>query len=146
MSESNDNLITLKNGAVYDRSVGKIAHGAQISTAHASAMATTRWEAYRQAAAEGAMKATRRDTPVKAWGYIVERQAELAVDIDKGRSSTEAARFVRDGLGLTPQADQQQPAIRIEISGEVLASLAGLVGGMVAGEIIDTEYSEAETE
>ena len=79
----------------------------------ASAMAAKRWEAYREAAAAGVARATRRDTPVAGWGYIVEKQAELASDPTRGRGSTEAARFVGSALGLMGEGrrqDEQQQA------------------------------------
>ena len=65
------------------------------------------------------------------------------------------------GLGCHPKREQSQPAIRIEITGEGLAALAGIVGGGNAsdnysytkqgggdgqGEVLAGEWREAEAE
>jgi hypothetical protein len=98
-------LITLKNGAVYDRSKGRIVANpgggtTAITQADASVMNKLRWEQYRQAAADAVQRATGGPTPSAGWGVIVERQTELAQDTEKGRSSTEAARFVGAAVGI----------------------------------------------
>jgi hypothetical protein len=98
----------LANGAIYDldkkRIVANPGGGTMaITQAQASAMSTLRWEQYRQSAASGLAKAGRRHNRTDAWEWIVEKQAELATAIDKGRSSTEAARFVGSAVGATPE-------------------------------------------
>jgi hypothetical protein len=66
-------------------------------------MATARWDAYRERAEVGAAKGARRNSSLDAWEWIVERQTELAGDIEKGRSSTEAANFVDRALSARPE-------------------------------------------
>ena len=100
-----DNLRVLKNGAVYDMGAKRIVANpgggsAAITQADASALNKLRWDKYREAAADAVTRATSATTPFAGWGVIVERQTELAQDTEKGRSSTEAARFVGAAVGI----------------------------------------------
>ena len=101
-----DNLVVYKNGAVYDRSKGRIVANpgggtTAITQANTSEMARLRAEKYREAAAEGLARAKGSGgAPMAGWSHIVEKQSELAVDTEKGRSSTEAARFVGAAVGI----------------------------------------------
>lgn len=74
--------------------------GVIVDRSQAVALAQRRWELYREAAADAVQRASGGPTPFAGWGVIVERQAALAADIDKGRSSTEAARFVGSAIGV----------------------------------------------
>jgi hypothetical protein len=103
------NVKVLKNGAVYDLDAKRIVANppggptTAINQSNTVAMAQLRAEKYRQAAAAAVGRATGGLTPFAGWGIIVERQAALATDIDKGRSSTEAARFVGSAIGIIGQ-------------------------------------------
>ena len=118
--EQQSNLITLKNGAIYDRTKGHIVANpgggtTAITQATASEMHALRAEKYRRAAAAGLARVHPSNTPMAAWGYIVERQSQLATTIDKGRSSTEAARFVGQAIGVLgvkqdTESQARQPA------------------------------------
>ena len=103
-----ENTKVLANGAVYDMDTKRIVANpgggtSAITQANASAMATARWDAYRERAEIGAARGARRDSSLDAWEWIVERQTELAGDIDKGRSSTEAANFLDRALSARPE-------------------------------------------
>jgi hypothetical protein len=97
----------LKNGALADPSTGRFVTtpgGGKkaITPANTGEMARLRAEKYRQAAAAGLARSVggAGGKPVAAWSHIVEKQSELAVDTEKGRSSTEAARFVGAAVGI----------------------------------------------
>ena len=103
-----ENTKVLANGAVYDMDAKRIVANpgggkSAITQANASALATARWDAYRERAELGAAKGARRNSSLDAWEWIVERQTALAGDIDKGRSSTEAANFVDRALSARPE-------------------------------------------
>ena len=122
------NVRVLANGAVYDLDKGRIVANPgggthAITSENARALIHKRWADYHAAAEDGVALGTKRDTSVLGWGYIVERQSELAVDIKQGRSSTEAARFVRDSLGLSQDHDAGGASIRLDVSGEALELL-----------------------
>ena len=100
------NVKVLANGAVYDLDAGRIVAMAPgggstgITQANTGEMARLRAEKYRRSAAAGLARIHPSNTPIAAWSYIVEKQSELATMIDKGRSSTEAARFVGGAIGI----------------------------------------------
>jgi hypothetical protein len=99
-------LITLKNGALVDPVTRRIVANpgggkSAITPAVSSDMLKLRAEKYRQAAAAGLGRVPGGPgSPVAAWGWLIEKQAALAADIEKGRSSTEAARFVGTAIGV----------------------------------------------
>ena len=108
-----ENTKVLSNGAVYDMDAKRIVANpgggtSAITQANASAMATACWDAYRERAEIGAARGARRDSSLEAWEWIVERQTELAGDIDKGRSSTEAANFLDRALSARPERSSER--------------------------------------
>jgi hypothetical protein len=127
MSEQPRELITLvdgrevwqyQDGTQYDPAIKRLVRGPDAASfagdqVQASALAARRWELYRNAAADAVQRATIATTPFAGWGVIVERQVKLAQETEKGRASTEAARFVGSALGLMGegrrQEEQQQP-------------------------------------
>jgi hypothetical protein len=118
-------LITLKNGAVYDRSKGRIVANppggpsTAISQSNTDDMRRLRAEKYRQAAAAGLGRVPGGPgSPVAAWGWLIEKQAALAADIEKGRSSTEAARFVGTAIGVL--GGKNEPESGSNVPGGVL--------------------------
>ena len=100
-----ENTKILANGAVYDLDKGRIVANpgggtSAITQANASALATLRWQQAREQAAEAGQIGLARNSTDGKWtsalANIAEKQAELAMDPDAGRASTEAARYVRD--------------------------------------------------
>lgn len=106
----------------------------------ARAIAKSRWEQAREAAAAGLVEtgaALGLNTPTeyKMWGLIAGKQAELALDISRGRSSTEAARFVGTAAGFFRDKDQSGAdlagagavlALSPEVAARLVAKLAEL--------------------
>lgn len=71
------------------------------------------------------------------WRQIVEAQAGLAKDTDKGRASTEAARFVGQAAGLIGGASSQQAASNpagatLALSPDVAKALLEVLGPYLA--------------
>ena len=85
------------------------------------------------AAGRGMAQGTMTAGELEAWERINAAQASLAVDTDRGRASTEAARFVGAAAGfLSPDTRyDDQPAgpagVRIELSDEAVDGLIALV-------------------
>lgn len=94
------------------------------SPSQASALAARRWELYREAAADAVQRASAATTPMAGWGVIVERQAKLAQDTEKGRGSTEAARFVGSALGLLGEGRRQDEAQQAQPARDLLPGVA----------------------
>ena len=130
----------LANGAVYDHGVKHIvkAPPAELQTftnqENARQAITSRWVAAQEAAITGLARVGGSDSALAAWSNITERQGDLAQLIEKGRSSTEAARFVGQATGfLRDRADvstQQQPTDAL--TGVELADLRDLLGKLRA--------------
>ena len=134
VSQDTSGLRVLKNGALADPETGRIVANpgggkSAITPANTSEFAKLRAERYRQAAVAGmrrAASASGAGTSGAAWGYIVEKQSELATMIDKGRSSTEAARFVGSAIGVLggpKQAEQGQNGVNQVLPGDTLRRL-----------------------
>ena len=117
-----DNLITYKNGAVYDPDKRQIVK-MSLSSEQARAMAHARWEAVRKAASDKltANYATRLNlspsnvTEYDAYAAMVGRQYDLAMDwTDKNaNASVRAAEFVARAVDALPdqrRQDTQMPA------------------------------------
>jgi hypothetical protein len=129
-------LITLKNGALVDPVTRRIVANpgggkSAITPANTSEFARLRAEKYRREAAAGMVRAVSASgspagTPAAAWGWIVEQQTALAGAIDKGRSSTEAARFVGSAIGILggpKEAETGQNAPGGVVPGAILRGL-----------------------
>jgi len=100
-----DNVIVGRNGVWIDAETRKFIKGGKPTTviettSQATALATTRWQQAREQAAEAGQIGLARISTDGKWtsalANIAEKQAELAMDPDAGRASTEAARYVRD--------------------------------------------------
>ena len=123
----------LKNGAVYDLDKGRIVANpgggtTAITQANATELINSRWERYRNSAVEGLAAAGAVNNRVDAWAWIVEKQAGLAADVEKGRSSTEAARFVGSAVGAMPDrgsagANSGGDNVNISVPGAFLRGL-----------------------
>jgi len=105
-------------------------------------MIKRRHELAREHAAAGLLRAVQaneqgyHDTAPAAWGVVVEKQTELALAIDTGRDSTQAAKFVGQATGYVGQREathQDNRSIVLHISDTAAARLAGLVSGPVGG-------------
>ena len=106
----------LSNGSVYDSRNGRIV---QAPPAHRQPFANpekarqainSRWEKAARAARQGLATVSTSRSALVAWSESVGSQARLASDIEAGRASTEAARFVgaatgylRDRVGTAPE-------------------------------------------
>ena len=98
-----DAIITLENGALFDKEGGRIVAGAPMDSAQASALARIRWDKRRQAVARGmALASDRFQHEYDAIEAIATHQTVLATT-RMGRESTEAAKFLlRAGDFLEP--------------------------------------------
>lgn len=127
----------LKNGAVYDMREKRIVqsppkHLQSINQENASALSKKRWDAYRERAEIGAAKGSKKDSSLDAWEWITEKQTILAGQIERGRDSTNAAKFVQSALELTQnQENQGNQGVTIQISGDVAAKLLDILSGNV---------------
>ena len=127
------NVKILKNGAVYDLDKGRIVANpgggtTAITQANATELINSRWERYRNSAVEGLAAAGAVNNRVDAWAWIVEKQAGLAADPDRGRASTEAARFVGSAVGAMPErgaagANSGGDNVNISVPGAFLRGL-----------------------
>lgn len=114
----------LKNGSIYDHSIKKIVKAPTVPnfTDHkqAQAAALSRHQAAQEAAITGLSRVSTSKSALDAWANIVESQAKLAMDTDKGRSSTEAARFTGQTTGFLPDRRTNQD----ENTGQTTLSLS----------------------
>jgi len=111
---------------------------------NASAYAHRKHELAREHAAAGLLRAVQaneqgyHDTAPAAWGVVVEKQTELALAIDTGRDSTQAAKFVGQATGYV---GQQEPAGGADRRTFVLNITEGSYDRLkqLAGDVIDVE-------
>jgi len=128
---------TLKNGAIYDLEAGRIAANppggttTAITQANAAAMATSRWDKVYKAARHGMRTASGSPSSLRALSNMVEAQYKLAVDTEKGRASTEAARYVAQQAGYMPS--ERTSGVEIPGDGGVLALSMGAIVHIMAG-------------
>jgi len=92
----------------------------------ASAMAKRRHELARERACEGLMRAVEDGMSIQvagaedAWGYVIEKQTELAISPEEGRASTGAAKLVGTAAGMTGDGEKQIiVAIQVNVSDEI---------------------------
>ena len=111
----------LSNGAVYDLDAKRIVKGS--SPDYLGTLRDRRRELAAKEARYGMVRAvtgasaikgiggrTEANTPAKAWGVIVEMQADLAQAIEQTRASTEAAKFVGRAAGLISDGSERAQA------------------------------------
>ena len=158
----------LKNGAIYDMDVkrivvgppgGGVLTGTAITQSNANEYHELSREKRLDAVYRGLAAGTRRSNAHDAVEAIVARQAELAMAIDRGRASTEAARFTfqageliqdrrldsADGLTITAHASLgaletlrailEQARTGVREQGD---RFSGTVGDIVDGQVRDT--------
>jgi len=97
-----------------------------ITKESASAMATRRHELARERACEGLQRAVEDGMSLQvagaedAWGYVIEKQTELAISPEEGRASTGAAKLVGAATGMTGDSERKTiVAIQVNISDEI---------------------------
>ena len=128
---------TLKNGAIYDLEAGRIAANppggttTAITQANAAAMATSRWDKVYSAARHGMRTASGSASSLRALSNMVEAQYKLAIDIEKGRASTEAARYVAQQAGYMP--NERTNSVEMPGDGGVLALSMGAIVHIMSG-------------
>lgn len=146
-------LLQLPNGALYDKSIGRIVKAPpperqpinQENARDFHALARAKRIEIAQRGIELGTGATRWDVGAVD---IIAAQSRLALDISKGRGSTEAARLVLGAAELLPdrsQADGGGPAVRLELSQGAVESLAGLLGGVIAAGQVDASDNYSYT-
>ena len=138
----------LANGAVYDHAVKYIVKAPPdelqpFAQEQASANAAKkRWDQYRERAELGAVAGASAPgafirSSLGAWEWIVSRQTQLAGMTNKGRDSTNAAKFVGSALDALPDRrnSPEPPAsgATLAMSSDVAQRLIDMLAGAVAG-------------
>lgn len=137
----------LKNGAWYDTNISRIVKApltGNIETqAQARALQTRRLELSREAAmAAIAEKGKAPGDLYGGWRTIVRAQVDLAVNVDKGRSSTEAARFVGAAAGFMSEAGRAHDAEMAPLGGiyidreTVIGAIATIMASLAGDESV----------
>ena len=131
----------LANGARADVQTGVIVAGAPLDSTQARAMARARWDKAQEAAAagllagvtnSGVMAIDPRAVPVDAWGCLIARGTEMAMQADNLRGVTEWARFAGQSAGMLARDKDDQPApgiTRLDIPTDALVKLAEALAG-----------------
>ena len=148
----------LANGAIFDidrrRIIGNPPGGP--TTAITKSNVVEYHEMSRQAKLDavyrGLATGTGRSNAHAAVEAIVAKQAELAMDIERGRASTEAARFSFQAGELIQ--DRRTDAagglsVTAHVSGDALAGLFSLLAGKradLAGDVVDVEAMDVDDE
>jgi len=148
----------LANGAIFDidrrRIIGNPPGGP--TTAITKSKVVEYHEMSRQkrldAVYRGLATGTGRSNAHDAVEAIVAKQAELAMDIERGRASTEAARFSFQAGELIQDRRTDASAglsVTAHVSGDALAGLFSLLAGRRAdidGEVVDGEVADVDGE
>jgi len=140
----------LASGVIYDLDKGRF-----VGSAHANPYAINPTNAHEyhelsrkarlEAVYRGLATGTGRSNAHAAVEAIVARQAELAMDIERGRASTEAARFSFQAGELIQDRRTDASAglsVTAHVSGDALAGLFSLLAGRraeVDGDVVDGE-------
>lgn len=123
--------IILSNGAAKDPVTGHFLPGYRPKSVisdrtQAVAMAKKRWENARKAVSSALKEQSGGPTPYHALQEITKAQYDLATDAEKGRASTEAAKFIFRAGDFLPdnRAEQTDTATQVgEVLGEVAIKL-----------------------
>ncbi len=111
---SQGELITLKNGAIYDRGIGRIVANpgggtSAITQAQSSAMARTRWDKAAAATRAAIKDVSKSKTSLAAWSGLVAGLYTSAMDDEKPlRDRTIAAKFIGQAADLLPDRQNSQ--------------------------------------
>ncbi len=118
---------------------------APITPALAAKLARQRWEASRQAFADGFAKGMSVKVPVDAWSKVGDKAATLLNAATGARGFADLARFAGEAGGFVPMArgreemqeqEQQQPQIVVMIL-QYLSTLQSPPTDVIEGEIKD---------
>ena len=151
-------LKTLRNGTVYDLDAGRFAskQPGPPTTAITHSNTHEYHEMSRQAKLEavyrGLAAGTGRSNAHAAVEAIVAKQAELAMAIDRGRASTEAARFSFQAGELIQDRRTDASAgmsVTAHVSGDALAGLFSLLAGRRAdidGDVVEGQVRDDDDE
>ncbi len=143
MTERTD-AIVLSNGTLKDPVTGYFMtqpdpeHRPIKNSQDATDMINHRWELWREAeltARRGMQNVADDSRWQTTWARIAQEQSKLATDIKAGRSSTEAARFIRDAAGLAPargETDTPAGGATITLSADAMQLIAELAAQMLA--------------
>ena len=151
------NVRTLKNGAIYSMDTKRIiAAPPRDRQAITSENAHEYHELSRQKRLEavyrGLATGTKRSNAHDAVEAIVAKQAELAMAIDRGRASTEAARFsFQAGELIQDRRNDASGGLSVtaHVSGDALAGLFSLLAGRRAdidGDVVDGQVRDDDDE
>jgi len=148
------NVRTLKNGAIYSMDTKRIIvgppGGGGITQSNANEYHELSRKARLEAVYRGLATGTGRSNAHDAVEAIVARQAELAMDIERGRASTEAARFSFQAGELIQDRRTDASAglsVTAHVSGDALAGLFSLLAGKradLAGDVVDVEAMDVD--
>lgn len=86
-------------------------------------------EAGMKAAAEG-LSPNQVTAPTDAWGFIIERQSELAMSPESGHASTQAAKLVGRSVGALQERTAQVPMVNVQVN--------------IVSDLADSEWQEDE--
>jgi len=145
----------LASGVIYDLDKGRF-----VGSAHANpyAINPTNAHEYHELSRQARLKAvyrglatgTGRSNAHDAVEAIVARQAELAMDIERGRASTEAARFSFQAGELIQDRRTDVSgglSVTAHVSGDALAGLFSLLAGRRAdidGDVVDGQMEDVD--
>ena len=145
----------LASGAIYDLDKGRIVGSARPNPYAINQTNTHEYhelsrKARLEAVYRGLATGTGRSNAHAAVEAIVARQAQLAMDIERGRASTEAARFSFQAGELIQDRRTDASAglsVTAHVSGDTLAGLFSLLAGRRAdldGDVVDGEAADVD--
>ena len=132
----------LPNGAVFDKRIKRIVanpgggntpmkQGINIKEIHAERVLRAKLAA-QGALSELVIASGKNKSAIGGWARVVSAQAELALDIDRGRASTDAARFVGQATGfLSSERDNKSDSGGAAGQDDTIHLLAGALAGFV---------------
>ncbi len=132
----------LPNGAVFDLRIKRIVanpgggntlvkQGINIKEIHAERVLRAKIAA-QGALSELVIASGKNKSAVGGWARVVSAQAELALDTDRGRASTDAARFVGQATGfLSSDRDNKADSGGGSVQDTTISLLAGALAGFV---------------
>ncbi len=139
--EPPEGIRPLSNGAGYDTERKRITHGpgtfghdpARITVENNAEYQAARYESGRLAAEQAIATGTNSPDAWGGWFTVVAAQTQLALNTEKGRASTEAAKFVGRAADLLPQQVKGQPTnqtnVQINVTQDALLDILGTTGG-----------------
>ena len=124
-----DGSLRSSKGAYLRRPPGA---AAVITSETAGPMAQRRHQLARERAAEGLVRGVQDGLSIQvagaedAWGYVIEKQTELATSPEEGHASTQAAKLVGTATGMMgDRASAPTVAIQVNISDDIAARYLG---------------------